>query len=333
MLISSISFGQDSDRIVISTPEKEYVIDRVPLAQTEDETKAFETAHATYNDMSAEERRLFEESRLNYITKIAQILNKRQTGFGLLVTSKEFVAKLKNALKAPQEIPDGELGIMVQRAMDEEEERLRLNPEEKKSLQEKGQLYVGELLNKINRTLYQKSKLVIQSDEIGFSIGIGLGANTGVSKYVLGALADVSFLFGFNRKTKTITFEIHAILEHAKRALTPLLMVGIDIRAGLYFKNSTDRNIQRGESLFTPALPTAFSSYPSHVDSYFSSGLGFPPMATEFMGYVSNSYRIPMFRLEISLEPKLSFKVRLGFNPFKPNAPIKLKCAQLLSAI
>ncbi|MBY0554830.1 hypothetical protein K2P97_09895 [bacterium] len=333
LLISSITFGQDPDRIVISTPEKEYSVERVPLAQSDEETKDFETAHANYNDMTDEERHLFEESRLNYMTKIAHVLNKRQTGFGLLVTSKEFVAKLKNALKAHKKIPDGELGIIVQRAMEEEEQRLRLNPEQKKSLQEKGQLYVGELLNKINRSLYQKSKLVLQSDEIGFSVGVGFGANAGVGKYVVGALADISFMFGFNRKTKTFTFEIQAIVERAKLALTPLLMATVDIRSGLYFKNSTDRTIQKGESLFTPAIPTAFSSYPSHIDSYVSTGIGFPPMATELMGYVSNSYRIPLIRIEISLDPKISVKVKLGFNPFKPKVPAKLKCAQLLSAI
>lgn len=333
LLISTISFGQEPDRIVISTPEIQYTVDRIPLPVDANEIPDFETAHATYNEMSAEERLLFEESRLSYLNKIALVLNRRQTGFGLLVSSKEFVAKLSNALKSPKKLPDGELGIIVQRLMDEEQERLNLNPEEKKSLQQKGQLYVQELLNKINRTLYQKSKLVIQSDEIGFSIGIGLGANAGIGKYVVGALTDVSFMFGFNRKTKSFTFEIQAIVERAKFALTPLLMATVDIRSGLYFKNSTDRTIQKGESLFTPAFPTAFSSYPSHMDSYVSTGVGFPPMATELMGYISTSYRIPLIRIEISLEPKVRFKVKLGFNPFKPKAPVKLRCAQLLSAI
>ncbi|MEQ1722470.1 MAG: hypothetical protein ABL930_04795 [Pseudobdellovibrio sp.] len=330
LLLHSTTYSQNSESIRISTPEIEYSVERFPLGQTNEEIESLKLAHQSYNDMSDSERALFEESRQNYLNKIALVLNKTKVGFGLLVSSKEFVKKVREALStARPHIPEGEIGIIVRRAMEEEQERLRLSPEEKKSLQEKGHFHIQGLLNKINRSLYEKSRLVIQSDEIGFSVGVGLGANTGVSKYVVGGIAEISFLFGFNRKTKTFTFEIHGIAEHAKYALTPLLMVGVDIRSGLYFKNSSDRSIQKGESLFTPAIPTAFSSYPSHVDSYFSTGIGFPPMATEFMGYVSTSYRIPLFRIEMSLDP-MKFKVLLGFNPFKPKRAVKVKCAELM---
>ena len=189
---------------------------------------------------------------------------------------------------------------------------------------------VSQLLNVINKILYKQAKTVCTSDEIGLSLGAGLGMNAGVGKVAAGALAEVQFLFGFNRKTRTVVFEVHTLLEKLKRPLTPLLMAAIDLRGGLYIKNSNVREIQKGESLFTPAVPTAFSGYPAHADTYLSSGIGFPPMATELMGYISTSYRIPLIRIEMQFEPSIRFQVFFGFSR-RGAGSVNTRCSALFA--
>lgn len=214
--------------------------------------------------------------------------------------------------------------------MQEEEERLEKYKSEKKLLKDRGFLAVSHLLNVINKILYKQAKAVCASDEIGISLGAGLGLNAGAGGIAAGALAELQLLIGFNRKTKTFVLEIHTLLEKMKRPLTPLFMAGIDLRGGLFIKDSKVRGIQKGESLFTPAIPTAFSGYPAHADTYLSSGIGFPPMATELMGYISTSYRIPLIRFELHFEPKISFDVYFGFSRRGSRTAI-LQCSALFA--
>lgn len=342
LLIGLASFSQESDPILIQTPDYTYAIDKIPQVKTPVETtfKAHvlyeqqvadqKAADIEFEKLTPDEKLMFEQSREFYLNKLAQILSHSQIGFGSLVSSVEFLKKIKKTLfTKKQKIPEGELGIIVRRLMQEEEKRLANNPVEKKSLKEKGQLAIARLLDGLNRNLYKQAKLVSSTDVVGFSVGVGLGANMGFGEMVVGGLGDFSFLFGFNRKTKSVVIEMHVILEKIKKALTPLLIVGVDIRGGLYFKNSEKTSPQKGITLLPPGLPTSFSNYPEHVDISFSTAIAFPPMVTDLMGYTSTSYRIPLIRVEIQLEPKLRFKFKTDLKMLNFKSATVLKCSSL----
>ena len=330
LLTGFYSHSAESESLAITTPERSYLVAKNPQGATPEEAAELEEARRNYDSLTAAEVEIFEHSRTLYLNKIANLLNKNKLLLGALAGSTEFVGKLKDQiLDKRQEIPEGEIGIIVRRLLQEEEDRLEKYQAEKKLLKDRGFLAISHLLNVINKILYTQAKTVCASDEIGISLGAGLGLNAGVGKVAAGALAEVQFLFGFNRKTKTVVFEIHTLLEKMKRPLTPLFIVGIDLRGGLYIKNSNVRGIQKGESLFTPAIPTAFSGYPAHADTYLSSGIGFPPMATELMGYISTSYRIPLIRIEMHFEP-LSFQVFFGFSR-RGSQRVNTRCSALFA--
>lgn len=297
----------------------------------ENENFALATPEQSFASLTPEEKQIFETTRALYLSKISALLNKNKILFGSLAGSAEFLGKIKEfIIDRRQKIPEGEVGIIVRRLMQEEQDRLERFPEERKNLQQKGEIYIGKLLKSIDGILYRQAKVVCASDEIGLSLGVGLGLNAGLPGFGIGGLGEIEILFGLNRKTKTFVFELHGIVEKMKRPLTPLLIAGVDLRGGLYIKNSKVREIQRGESLFTPAIPTAFSGYPAHVDSYLSSGIAFPPMATELMGYISTSFRIPLIRIEVHFEPVISFNVFIGFTR-GGRAGAKLQCMALLN--
>lgn len=331
LLTGVYSHSADSESLAITTPERSYLVAKFPQSTTPEEAEELEEARRIFETLTPAEAEIFEHSRALYLTEIASLLNKNKLLLGTIAGSAEFLGKLKSLiLDKRQQIPEGEIGIIVRRLLQEEENRLEKFQAEKRLLKDRGFLAVSHLLNVINKILYKQAKTVCASDQIGISLGAGLGLNAGVSKVAAGALAEVQFLFGFNRKTKTVVFEIHTLLEKMKRPLTPLFIVGIDLRGGLYIKNSQVREIQKGESLFTPAIPTAFSGYPAHADSYLSSGIGFPPMATELMGYISTSYRIPLIRIEMHFEPVISFQVFFGFSR-RGSRSVNMRCSALFA--
>ncbi len=331
LLMGGYSHSAESESLVITTPERTYLVAKNPQGETPEETSDLEDARRNFERLTPAEVEIFEQSRSLYLYKIASLLNKNNLLLGTLAGSAEFLGKIKSLiLDKRREIPEGEIGIIVRRLLQEEEDRLENLQAEKKLLKDRGFLAVSHLLNVINKILYKQAKTVCASDEIGISLGAGLGLNAGVSKVAAGALTEVQFLFGFNRKTKTVIFEIHTLLEKMKRPLTPLLNAGIDLRGGLYIKNSQVRGIQKGESLFTPAIPTAFSGYPAHADTYISSGIGFPPMATELMGYISTSYRIPLVRIEMQFAPVIRFQVFFGFSR-RGSGKMNTRCSALFA--
>ncbi len=325
------SLSASAEELNIVTSENTYTIaDATQALDLRTEDAALEAA-ANLASLSQSEKVLFEQSRVLYLNKVAIILHKGRGFIGSLVSSAAFLKKVKDVLiSRREELPEGEVGVIIRRLMQEEEERLAQLPAERKALKEKGREAIGGILNSVNRAFFKQAKLVASSDEIGVSAGVGLGANAGLGTLAAGGLAEVTFLFGINRKEKTFIFEIHGLLEKMKRTLTPLLIAGIDLRGGFYIKNSNVREIQKGESLFTPAIPTAFSAYPAHADTLLSSGIGFPPMATELMGYVSTSYRIPLLRVEVRFEPVLKFNVSLGFRR-KKNTGFGISCIALFA--
>lgn len=329
LLIGGDAHSAESQSLIITTPERSYLVAKNPQGETPEETLELEEARRNFESLTPAEAEVFEQSRSLYLNKMAVLLNKNKLLLGTIAGSAEFLGKFKDLiLDKRQEIPEGEIGIIVRRMLQEEEDRLEKLQAEKKQLKDRGFLAVSHLLNVVNKILYKQAKTVCASDEIGISLSAGLGLNAGLGKVAAGALADMQFLFGFNRKTKTVVFEIHTLLEKMKRPLTPLLNAGIDLRGGLYIKNSEVRAIQKGESLFTPAIPTAFSGYPAHADTYLSSGIGFPPMATELMGYISTSYRIPLIRIEMHFEPAIRFQVFFGFSR-RGSAHVNTRCSAL----
>lgn len=333
LLEGSFSFSAENEKLYIETKDYTYTIDKIPQGRSPREIEEFHEAGLHFDNLTLAEKIVFEQSRFLYLNKIASILSHNKILLGSIVTSGEFFKKIKDIIFSRSlEIPDGEIGIIVRRLMQEEAERLEKFPAEKRILKDKGQIAIGQLLQIINHTLYKQAKIVSASDEIGLSLGVGLGLNVGFGKTAAGGLVDVAFLFGFNRKTKTAVFELHAVLEKMKKTLTPLLIAGIDLRGGLYIKNSNTRGIQKGETLFTPAIPTSFSAYPAHADTSLSSGIAFPPMATELMGYISTSYRIPLIRIEVHFEPVVSFRVSFGFKRVGSGSRSKIRCAVLFAS-
>lgn len=331
LLTAVHSHSFESENLAITTTERSYLVAKHPQGATPLEVEELAEARRNFEMLTPEEVEIFEHSRALYLNKIASLLNKNKLLLGTLAGSAEFLGKLKSLiLDKRREIPEGEIGIIVRRLLQEEEERLEKIQSEKKLLKDRGFVAVSDLLNVINKILYKQAKTVCASDEIGISLGAGLGLNAGAGSIAAGALSELQLLFGFNRKTKTFVFEIHTLLEKMKKPLTPLLIAGIDLRGGLYIKSSNTKGIQKGESLFTPAIPTAFSSYPAHADTYLSSGIGFPPMATELMGYISTSYRIPLFRFEMHFEPKISFQVYFGFSR-RGSRTVNTRCSALFA--
>lgn len=332
LILGSVSFSANNETIFITTADHIFSVESTPQPTRPEQIEELREADLQFENLSISEKVQFQQNRIIYLEKFAQILSNHNIGFSRLVGSVEYFRKVKLAIRNKIKKPSqSEVAESIQNLLQEENTRLESNPDQKNVVVAKEYVAINKLLNVINHNLYKQAKLVSTSDEVGLSLGIGLGASAGVGKAAAGGLADLSFMIGYNRKTKSAVFELHLILERVKMALTPLLMIGIDLRGGLYIQNSNSRGIQKGTSLFTPVMPTAFSKYPNHVDSYLSSGIGFPPMATEFMGYVSQSYRIPLIRIEITFEPKFKIKMSTNLSFFRNKTRTRFKCSALFA--
>ena len=217
-LTSGFSQAAESEKLSIVTSEYTYNVEINPQGQSQAETDELSEARRHFDSLTPAERAIFEQSRALYLGKTALLLNKNKILLGVLSGSAEFLKSIKDQLlDKRQEIPEGEIGIIVRRLMQEEADRLEKFPAEKKQLKDRGHLAIGNLLQTINRILYKQAKAVCSSDEIGISLGAGLGLNAGVGRVAAGALAELQFLFGYNRKTKAVVFEIHTLLEKMKR--------------------------------------------------------------------------------------------------------------------
>lgn len=305
-LTAALSTAATTEQISITADTHLYTVEAFPSDLVE--------ANEQFAALSTEQKQLFEQSRRFYLSRIAQILENKNLIFGSFVKSGLFIGKIKKIFERSQDIPEGELGIIVKRLMDEEKERLEkeASESEKKNLRELGIESIQKMLTAINRTMFKQARLMSTSDEFGVSIGVGIGTHIGRDDKVIGGLGKLMFNFGFNRQKKVAVFELDLVLERTKRAITPLLLALVDVRGGLYIKDSSIRSVQRGSSIVTPAVPTTASTYPSHFDAAIYLGLGFPPIINDFMGYLSQSMRFPVIRIEIGLEPSFNFKISFG---------------------
>lgn len=325
---SCFTQAQEAEQIEVKTLTHTYLIENNPkieLSSLDIELIGSESTNQ-YNELKEFEKTLFEQNRIYYLNKIAQVLENKNLVLGSFVKSSQFIKKITHRLKNTPQLPEGEIGLIVRRMLEEERQRIELESDinEKKSIETAGKEAIQIILNALNKTMYTQARLMANSNEFGFTFSVGLGAHLGIGKKVLGGVGRVVFNFGFNREKKIAVFELGLSLERTIRAITPIFLAAIDINGGLYLKNSNTSLIKKGTSLVAPAVPIATSIYPSHFEVVGNTGFGFPPIINEFMGYIASGYRLPIIRLEISFEPRLKIKVR-----FKSNKSVR--CEALLA--
>ena len=138
-------------------------------------------------------------------------------------------------------------------------------------------------------------------------------------------------MIGLNFKNKTAVFELQGILDTLIKTFTPVIVAGVKIQTGIYLKTDADSSLLRGETFDGPFI--AIAKYRTQSSLALSSGILLPPFVTSAMISLSSSYRLPVIRIEVGIQP-LTFRVSSGLNPmhFKFLKRNKLHCSSLLAA-
>lgn len=176
---------------------------------------------------------------------------------------------------------------------------------------------IQNLLNSMDRQIWEQSHLFTRSGDMGIVLVAGLMAEGGVAKKGWGGILDFGISMGYDRNTKTAVFEIFKTTEKFKTALPSMLIVGLYGKAGFYVSEPHAKTRTRySSSFYPPAFPAYAQSGADYFSAGASSGVGFPPLGlSDMLSYINEAERTTLLRLRFSPQLRGFVRLQVGLVP------------------
>lgn len=164
----------------------------------------------------------------------------------------------------------------------------------------------------LNKIFYQNAKLVSQSVEFGFTIGLGISGNLGYKNdngvWVIGGLSDLLLHISYRPATQTYILNLQSLNEVANNLLTKFSVVGgIDVRIGCHFKDGKEKSIIQGESSYPNNGVFGLSVYDDRVITWIVSEFN-PFVLSDLSGFSTQGFAVNLLTLEGNKLYPLLFK-------------------------
>ncbi|MNJ98476.1 hypothetical protein D3C87_162420 [compost metagenome] len=256
---------------------------------------------AAFDHLSDEQQKEFHKTRVSLLANIARILYKTQFVFGAgsLVGDGFSFVKMK-----------------VKKAFGSE---VQAEPREARAFRERSRLAVQSILQGVDYKLWSQAPLVIDSNEFGLSVSVGLIAETGVFKRGGGGAEELGLSFAYNKKSRAMVFEIFHNSEKFENTKAAMSVVGIVGKLGfaMFHKEvGFETRTMKGSSFYPPAIPGFSTSGSDMFLAGASSSLGLPPPPLADLLTFTNSFeRNALIRITVS--PLVKGFVRIQFGDVK----------------
>lgn len=231
---------------------------------------------AVLAQLSPEELARFEKKRIQVLQKVYRVLQSSKFMFG-------FGSFIKNQIK-----------MVVPKKWRNSSASLGYSEYSNQS--------ILSIMNSLDSNLIKDAKVVASSNEIGFSLSLGLSAGGMLGKKGFLGSSSLGFSFGFNSKTKAFVFEIFNNTERGTKAFPFVATASVSGNATVRISSSDSQNntslFTRGRAIYPPG-PVVFSDTPTSLQTGLSHGLGLVPIDL-FFAYETQTYRTTILRVELS---------------------------------
>lgn len=250
---------------------------------------------AAYETLSDEKRAQFQASRVAILKGTARFLTwtKFAYGAGTFVGDAVSFVKVKT-LKA--------IGKEVEVA-----------PKEKRTFQMRSEQAVENILRGLDYKLFSQAPLVVDKNEVGLVLSMGILAESGVAKKGFGGSEEIGLSMAYSKSKKAFIFEIFHSSEKFESTLSGVGVVGIVGKAGIQVAHRHGAESLKGTSFYPPGIPGFSTISPEYAAIGVSSSYGLPPLA-DYMTYSNKFERTNMIRITIS--PLVPGFVRVQFGSF-----------------
>lgn len=195
-----------------------------------------------------------------------------------------------------------------------------------KRIKERGTQIVGNLLEQLDRLLWEQSRLIVAHNEVVVFLSVSLTGMSGVQSAVSGSAPHTLGLkLGMNWDSKALVFEIYHETEKMIYATTPTSEYGLVPKVGVALLAQYKDDMQTREGTYMyPTAPPGMPFAPSFTailkDQFeigYSTGAITVPFSllSDFFWYYTAAAQRPLVRVTIS--PKTLGFIRMKFISFR----------------
>lgn len=254
-----------------------------------------------FESLSPERQQKFKEMRLHFLANAARILSASKFVFG-----------------AGSLVGDGFsfVTMKVKKAFNKSGSSDATSLSQQRSFQERSQQTIYAVLKGLDYKLWSQAPLVIDSNEFGVSVSLGLLAESGILRYGGGGAEEVGISFAFNKSDRAFVFEIFHNSENFDNTKAAISVLGVVGKAGFTLGRRQGAETLRGSSFYPPAVPGYSASSPEYFSVGFSSSLGLPPPPlADLLTFTNQFDRKALIRVTVS--PVVKGFIRLQFGDMK----------------
>ncbi|MCB0366603.1 MAG: hypothetical protein H6624_01570 [Bdellovibrionaceae bacterium] len=178
---------------------------------------------------------------------------------------------------------------------------------------------ISAILHSLDRTLWKQAPLVIEANEFGGLLSLGLIAEGGVRNKGYGGQASIGISIGYNHKEKSFVFDIYRETESFRSSLAAVGVVGITPKLGFFLaqtRTGEAHQARAGFAFYPPGAP----GFTQSTSNFFAGGINTalalpPPPFADLMTYTNNVQRTSMLRVAVSPLYKGFLRVSVGGLP------------------
>lgn len=247
-----------------------------------------------YESLSEERQKKFQEMRVLFLNHTARILNatKFALGAGSLVGDAFSFVKVKVVQAFGKKV--------------EKQEKVR------RTFSERSHQAVQAVLRGIDYKLWSQAPLVIDSNEFGVSVSVGLLAEVGVLRNGGGGAEEMALSFAFNKSSKAFVFEIAHNSENFDNTKAAVAVLGVVGKAGFTMARRENAETLKGSSFYPPAVPGFSSASPEYFFAGGSTSLGLPPPPMADLLTFTNKFERSTW-IRVTVSPVIKGFVRIQF--------------------
>lgn len=268
-----------------------------------------------YNQLNDEQKAKFHEARLHFLSNAARILSSSRLvlGAGSLVGDAFSFVKVKVKKALGKEVEAGE--------------------KVRRTFSERSYQAVQSALKGIDYKLWSQAPMLIDSNEFGLSLSLGVVAETGVMKRGGGGAEELGISLAVNKTNRAFVFEIFHNSERFDNTKAAISVLGVVAKAGMTMGHREDARTLKGSSFYPPAVPGYSTASAEFFSAGFSSSLGLPPPPLADLLTFTNKFERHIW-IRVTVSPMVKGFVRVQFGDVRGSMKlVAMRFVDVLHAI
>lgn len=242
-----------------------------------------------YLALNSDMRQKFNTKRLGILRALAGYLSKGRLVFGLHGFVKGRYYQIRNKDQSGKAAEDL-AGLFPSK--------------QRRSLAEHGLAVMRDIVGAVDRFLLSQVNLLIESNEVGFVMGLAPIGEAGAAKWGFGgAPISVYLSVGYNSHENSYVFDIARGNEYFESAMSAFVIAGLNVQTGVYIlsrKPEKDHQARQASTFYPPVAPLYVKV--TKTGDYASLGFSttFPPLGGDLFTWTNKGSQTSVLSVRIS---------------------------------